>query len=127
MNLNPAGMNNQQLAVKDIAGIKLRKGHAVTSGGVLGGLSGLLLGGIIGSIAYQPCDATPGFLGLSECSFTIIDQTGATLIGAGLGVLTGSGIGILIGHRSKNFQISGSQRLYEQNKGKLAAYLPKVN
>ncbi|KAA5541266.1 hypothetical protein [Adhaeribacter rhizoryzae] len=125
--LNPEGRNNQKLAIKDISAIKVRRSDSAKAGGILGGIGGLILGSIIGNIAYKPCNPTPGFIGLSECSFEIIDKTGATIIGAGLGAATGTGIGILLGKVSKRFQISGNQQLFEQHKSNLISYLPKTN
>ena len=83
-----------------------RKG-AVGRGILFGGLGGIVLGGIIGAITYQPCD--PCFFDFG-IGFDI-------MAGSSLGLLGGSLIGAVTGILSKKiFKIGGQKQQFDKMK-----------
>ncbi len=69
-----------------------RRSHLLAGAGI-GIASGAVLGGLVGSIAYQPCTET-GFL---ACMFRPTSRSEAAGLGAVLGGLGGAAVGALIG------------------------------
>ena len=112
------------IPVRRIRELRFRKLNALKTG-ILGGAAiGLVAGGVIGNVTYQPCDNTPGFLG-SECDWEIFDRGASTILGAIMGVQLGAGIGALIGSQNKKILINGDQSRYTVLKTSLEQYVMK--
>lgn len=110
------------IPVGSIRELRFRKLNALKNG-ILGGAAiGLVIGGIIGNVAYQPCDNTPGLLG-SECDWEIIDRGASTFFGALMGVHLGAGIGALMGAQNKKVLINGDQSRYTNLRTSLEEYV----
>ncbi|WP_018477626.1 YqeB family protein [Pontibacter roseus] len=110
-------------AVKDVYLLRISRKNAAGGGALLGGLAGLVLGAVVGYVAYSPCEPT-GQGGFIDC-LEIIDQTGSTAIGAGLGAVAGAGIGALASRSRRTVYLYGDQETYRQKRNTLEPYVSK--
>jgi len=107
---------SQEIYIRDIQKIKIRKKNSIGKGALIGSVSGLVLGGAIGLIEGD--DPPDQWI----MSYTAEEKA------VGYGVLLtpiGAGVGVLIGSIKKSFDINGKLENYKLNKQQLRKYAIK--
>ena len=100
---------SQEIEIKDIQKIKIRRKNGAGRGAIIGTVSGLVAGGLIGLAEGD------GFFSKEETALL----SGVFFSGVG------AGAGALIGTIKKKFDINGSIDNYNKNKEKLREYTIK--
>ncbi len=107
---------SQEIDIKDIQKIKIRRKNSIGRGAVIGGVSGLVVGGIVGYMNGDDPD------GISLFKMSAEEKAVST----GVGFLPiGAGVGILVGTIKKKFDINGNISNYNKNIQQLRKYAIK--
>lgn len=106
----------QEIDIKDIQKIKIRRKNSIGRGAVIGGVSGLVVGGIVG---YMNGDDPDGI------SLFKMSAEGKAVSSGILFMPLGAGTGILIGTIKKKFDINGNVSNYNKNIQQLRKYVIK--
>ncbi len=105
-----------ELHVKDIKIIKTRKKNSVGNGALVGAISGLVFGGLIG-YASGDDSCPPG----TWCIISFTAEEKALMLGVPLSIV-GAGLGALIGSAKIVIPINGNAITFNQNKKELRKY-----
>jgi hypothetical protein len=114
--LNPGF--SKEIEIRNIDVIKVRRKGRVFRGTLIGAVSGLVLGIVIGNAAVKTdeCDDPCPSLGISE-------EAGKILVVGLVGTVVGGSIGAAIGSMKVSIPINGKQSKYQEQKIKLQKYL----
>jgi hypothetical protein len=105
-----------ELHFENIETIKIRRKNSVGNGALIGAISGLTFGGLIGYASGD--DSCPSG---TWCSFTYTAEAKALMLGVPFSIV-GAGIGALIGSAKIVIPINGSNKTFNQNKNNLREY-----
>ena len=106
----------QEIDIKDIQKVKIRRKNSIGRGAVIGGVSGLIVGGIVGYMNGDDSDSISWFKMSAE----------EKAVSTGVGFLPiGAGVDILVGTAKKKFDINGNIDNYTKNKEELRKYVIK--
>lgn len=110
---------SQEIDIKDIQKIKIRRKNSIGRGAIIGGASGLVVGGLIG---YMNGDDEDSDNGLNFIAMSAEEKA----VSSGILFMTlGAGTGILIGTIKKKFDINGNISNYNKNIQQLRKYVIK--
>ena len=107
---------SQEINISDIQKIKIRRKNSIGRGALIGGASGLVVGGMVG---YMSGDDPEGI-----SLFKMTAEEKAVFNGV-IFIPFGAGAGILIGTIKKKFDINGSISNYNKNIRELREYAVK--
>ena len=108
--------------IRNIDVVKIRKKNNIGKGLLIGGLSGAVVGGIIGVVGWKRTDNEDSWQNFNN-SF---NDAGLVFVGI-LTTITGVIIGAAIGSARVKIPIHGSQMQFEENKSLLNDYSVKYN
>ena len=126
--ISPGVKNKQQISdkslvefqIRNIETIKLRKSKKIGKGILIGAVTGLVAGGLVGLISGDDPPCSSGGL----ICFRFSAEEKAIMAGVSLAVC-GAGIGALIGSIKIKIPINGSSKKYSKNKTDLRRYSVK--